>query len=107
MKPILTNERLFCKDFVKSLDAFIYALNEGKNYTEQSPLLKEEEKIFFQNFLSSLGKSGLEVHNNIVEFFKEKIKIKVEKEMDGERKKGSAIFKVSICVGLMLAILLV
>lgn len=101
------NKKNYCKDFSKSLDEFLCCIKNGQEYVEKSNLLKEDEKNLVQNFFNSLGKSDLLSHNNLVESFKEKIKNKIDRQMDEEKKKGSAIFKVSICIGLACAILLI
>ena len=99
------NEKSFHKDFLKALDAFLISLDEGKPYKDNTQILGTAEKELFENFLNSLGKTDLINHNNIIGAYKQTISQKIEKEMESEKKKGSAFFKISICVGACIAIL--
>lgn len=104
---IKKNEAQFHKDFLKSLTAFQNALNNGDDYLEKSLLLKTFEKEEYNRFLSSLGKTDLENHNNLINNFKKSILMKIEREVNAEQKKANAFFKISICIGLAIAIICV
>ena len=101
------NEKAFHKEFLKSLEAFSKSLDEGREYSDKTLILTDTEKELFENFLNGLGKTNLENHNNLVSAYRQSVMNKIEKEMDCEKKKGSAFFKISICIGICIAILCV
>lgn len=77
------------------------------NSIYNSKVLKNEENITIQNFLSSIGKKDVDGEVFNLNKYKEIFKNKLELAKEDEKKRGVASLKISIILGLLVAIILI
>ena len=103
-------------NFKKIINKYIKSCNfEMKNilnsYLERKPynskILNSEENEVVQNFLCSIGKKDVDGEVDNISKYKEIFKLSYEKAKEDEKKHGVISLKISIVIGLLLAIILI
>lgn len=94
-------------DLDEGIEGDLYSIFK-KNYKEISTsfYLEKEDKSIFQDFLKSLGESGVYGQDKIFKLTLENLKVNIDDAYDKAKKNTKLYRYIGICIGAMLSIFL-